>query len=103
MTILSAVSAQPTAAAAPTTIPKPKDDPKKISEAASQFEALLIHQMLQSAHASDGTGMSEDDDSSEASALVDLGEQQFSQALANSGGLGIAKMVVAGLKTHANR
>ena len=34
--------------------------------------------------------------------MIDFGEQQFAQALASSGGFGIAKMVVAGLTKHAN-
>jgi len=85
------------------TVARQRDDPAKIQKAASQFEALLINQMLQSARASGGTGTSEDDDTSNSSALLELGEQQVSQALASSGGLGIAKMVVAGLKSHANR
>jgi Rod binding domain-containing protein len=99
MTIASA----PSAGAQPATRLRQKDDPAKIREAASQFEALLIHQMLQSARASGGTGLSDDDDTTDTSSLLELGEQQFSQALASSGGLGIAKMVVAGLKSHANR
>ena len=43
----------------------------------------------------------EEDDSEANSSLIDLGEQQFAQVLAANGGLGIAKMVVAGLK-HAH-
>lgn len=83
---------------------KPKDTPAKIKEAASQFEALLINQLLQSARTSAGMGLSDDGDNEGAgSALLELGEQQMSQALASSGGLGIAKMVVAGLESHANR
>ena len=35
--------------------------------------------------------------------MVELGEQQFAQALASGGGLGIAKMVVKGLTNHENR
>lgn len=74
------------------------DTPVKIREAATQFEALLITQMLQSAHGS-GSGGEEDQNST----LTELGEQQLAQALAASGGLGVAKMVVEGLNTHAHR
>ena len=74
----------------------------KIKAAASDFESLLIEQMLRSARESDGSA--EDGNDSEAnSSLVDMSEQQFARALANSGGLGIAKMVVAGLSKDANR
>ena len=51
--------------------------------------------------APDDTG--EDEGGEGNSSLMELSEQQFSQALANSGGLGIGKMVVAGLTKYANR
>ncbi|HMD48429.1 MAG TPA: hypothetical protein VKG79_05000 [Bryobacteraceae bacterium] len=81
-----------------------KDAPDKILKAATDFEALLIGQMLHSAREAGGGGLTgDDDDDSEAnSSLLELGEQQFAQALSNSGGVGIAKMIVAGLN-HANR
>ena len=74
----------------------------KIGRAASDFEALLIAQMLRStreASASDSDG----DGGETNSSVMELGEQQFAQALANSGGLGVAKMVIAGLSKDANR
>ena len=74
----------------------------KLKEAASQFEALLVTQMLQSARAS-GDGSWAGSESGQESTMVELGEQQFAQALASSGGLGIAKMVVKGLTNHENR
>lgn len=81
----------------------PKDSASKVSKAATDFEALLLGQMLHSARESGGMGLAGDDteDSESNSSLVDLGEQQFAQALAANGGLGIAKMVIAGLK-HAD-
>ena len=84
---------------------KPKDSPEKIQHAAKDFEALLINQMLQSAREAGGGGLtgSGDTDNQENSTLLELGEQQFAQALASSGGLGIAKMVVTGLTKHADR
>jgi len=74
----------------------------KLQKAASDFEALLLGQMLKSARESGEDG-SDGEDSESNSSLMDLSEQQFAQTLANNGGLGIAKMVVAGLKTDANR
>lgn len=74
----------------------------KLQKAASDFEALLIEQMLKSARESGEDG-SDAEDSEANSSLMDLSEQQFAQTLSNNGGLGIAKMVVAGLKTDANR
>ncbi|HLJ46793.1 MAG TPA: hypothetical protein VKU01_12330 [Bryobacteraceae bacterium] len=77
--------------------PKQQDSPEKIRHAAMDFEALMLEQMLQSAHPWDS------DESGDSSSIMGLGMQQFAQALANGGGIGIAKMVVAGLSKDANR
>ena len=81
-----------------------KDTPGKIRQAATEFEALLIAQMLKSARDSGGgiTGDADEQDETN-STVLELGEQQLAQALSSSGGLGIANMVVAGLTKHANR
>jgi Rod binding domain-containing protein len=84
---------------------KPKDDPAKIPKSATDFEAMLLNQMLRSAREAGGGGLTADGDTDHQanSSLIELGEQQFAQALASSGGFGIAKMVVAGLTKHAHR
>lgn len=81
-----------------------KDSPDKIHKAATDFEALLIAQMLKSARESGG-GMNGDQDEQDEtnSPMLELGEQQLAQVLSNNGGLGIAKMVIAGMANHANR
>jgi len=91
-------------ALAASALPETKDSPEKIQKAATDFEALLIAQMLKSARESGGgmTGDADEQDETN-STMLELGEQQLAQALASSGGLGIAKMVVAGLTNHANR
>ena len=84
---------------------KQPDTPTKIEHAAKDFEALLINQMLQSAGESGGSGMTgagDDGENQENSTLLELSQQQFAQALSSSGGLGIAKMVIAGLNKHAD-
>jgi Rod binding domain-containing protein len=80
-----------------------KDTPAKIHQSATDFEALLLAQMLKSAREAGGGGLVGDEESQENSTLLELGEQQFAQALASSGGLGIAKMVVIGLAKNADR
>jgi len=64
---------------------------------------MLLEQMLRSARESGGglTGDGEDDDAN--STMLEMGEQQFAQALASSGALGIGKMVIAGLTKNADR
>ena len=75
-----------------------KNEAGKIANAASQFEALLIGQILKSAHGSGSEGWlgsGEDDDSS--STAISMAEEYLGQALASGGGLGIAKLVVKGI------
>lgn len=79
-----------------------KDSPEKIQQAAQEFEGLLINEMLKSARQSTGSLTGDDDDADANSTVLEMGEQQFAQALAASGGLGIAKMVIAGLSKHAD-
>jgi Rod binding domain-containing protein len=66
--------------------------PTKVEGAAKQFEALMIAQMLRTAREN-----TEDQDSS-VSTMLDVADQQFSQVLASNGGLGLAKLIVKGLK-----
>ena len=80
------------------------DTPDYIHKAAKDFEAILIAQVLKSARESGGgmTGDADEEDETN-STMIELGEQQLAQALAGGRGLGIANMVEAGLKNHANR
>jgi Rod binding domain-containing protein len=76
--------------------PAPKDDPAKIKTAASQFEALLIGQMMKSMHNADGGWLGTGSDDS-ASSAMEYAEESFAQAMAANGGLGIASLVSKGL------
>jgi Rod binding domain-containing protein len=80
-----------TAPSLPISASLPEAHPKNAKDAAKQFEALLINQMLRSAH--------EEDDDSEKQTVLDIADQQFSQLVANKGGLGLAQVIVKGLKT----
>jgi Rod binding domain-containing protein len=65
---------------------------KEIHEAASQFESLLLAQMLrQIRETGSGGWMGEGADQS-ASSLMGVAEEQLAQVLASQGGLGLAKM-----------
>jgi Rod binding domain-containing protein len=68
--------------------------PAKVDDAAREFEALLIAQMLRTARENDADG---DDGDSSSSTMLDVADQQFSKMLSQSGGLGLAKLVVKGL------
>ena len=78
------------------------DTPEKMRHAAKEFEGLLLGEMLKSARQSTSSLTGNDDDEDANSTVLEMGEQQFAQALAASGGLGIAKMVIAGLSKHAD-
>ncbi|HLW75551.1 MAG TPA: rod-binding protein [Bryobacteraceae bacterium] len=74
--------------------PKPAHKSATAAGAAQQFEALLLGQMLRSAHES-----GEDDDADSSSdTMRDVANQQFAQLMAKNGGVGIAKMIVKGLE-----
>jgi Rod binding domain-containing protein len=72
--------------------------PKNAAQAAKQFEALMIAQMLRTAHESSSGSLDADSDSS-ADTMFDVAGQQFAQILANNGGLGLAKTVLQGLQS----
>jgi Rod binding domain-containing protein len=69
-------------------IPK---DTAKITLAAQQFEALLIGQILHSAHSSGGGWLGSDDSSG--SCATDFAEEQLANTIAQQGGFGLAKMI----------
>lgn len=68
--------------------------PKTPVEAAKQFEALLIAQMLRTARESIADG----DSDSTADTMFDVAGQQFGQMLANGGGFGLSKFIESGLR-----
>ena len=72
------------------------DDPARVREAAQQFEALLLGQMLHSVRESGGNWLATGDDSAGDSA-TDFAEQQFAATMAQQGGLGLATLISAGL------
>ena len=75
-----------------------KNDPSKVAHAANQFEALLIGQILKSAHGAGSEGwLGAGDDDETSSTAIQMAEEYLGQALASGGGLGIAKLVTQGL------
>ena len=82
------------------TPPAQTDTPAKIKDAAQQFEALLLAQILHSAHESGGWLGSGGDSSSDS--LGDYAEQQLAAVMAKNGGLGLARMIAQGLERKNN-
>jgi flagellar protein FlgJ len=74
----------------------PQGKPSKVKDAAQQFEAMMIGQMLRSVR----EAAQDDDSDSSSETMMDLADQQFSQLLAHNGGLGLAQMIVKGLNTE---
>jgi Rod binding domain-containing protein len=77
------------------------NDPAKIREAAKQFESLLIAELLKSARAEGGSGWLGTDEQEAGQTSVEMGEEQFARMLASSGGLGLSRMIEAGLKSDS--
>jgi Rod binding domain-containing protein len=72
--------------------------PTKIADAAKQFEALMLSEILKASHdSSDGGWLGTGEDHGSELAL-DMATQQFAQAMSAKGGFGLAKMVTDGLE-----
>jgi Rod binding domain-containing protein len=71
---------------------------KEIVDTATQFESLLIAQMLKSMREAGGSAgwLGSGEDSTSASAM-ELAEEHFAAALAKQGGLGLTKLITQGL------
>jgi len=88
-----------TAARPPMAGEAPRHDPARVREAASQFESLLIGQLMKSARESSTGWLSDGEDQAGATA-TEMAEEQFAQTLARQGGLGLARMVISGLEAR---
>ncbi|HLK68710.1 MAG TPA: hypothetical protein VKU19_35005 [Bryobacteraceae bacterium] len=76
---------------------KKGDDPAKVRDAAQQFEALLIGQMLRSVRESGGGWLGSGGGDSTSDCATEYAEQQFAAALSQHGGLGMADLISKGL------
>jgi Rod binding domain-containing protein len=69
---------------------------QKRTQAAKDFEALLIGQMLQSMREEGSSWLGTGDDSA-SDAAFGLGEQELARAIADGGGLGLSSLISSGL------
>lgn len=67
--------------------------PSKLHDAAQQFEALVIGEMLRAERESGSEGWLGSGDDAGSDSATDLAEGQLSNALAAGGGLGLANMI----------
>ncbi|MBV9506585.1 MAG: hypothetical protein JO323_16455 [Acidobacteriia bacterium] len=73
--------------------------PANPKDAAQQFEALLLTQILHSVHQSGSSWLSSGEDSAGSSA-TDFAEQQLATSLARNGGLGLASLISSDLESR---
>jgi flagellar protein FlgJ len=85
--------------AAPLPTARPHSTPAKIHEAAEQFEALLLGQILESAHPKGGWLGGGDDDAG--GTAVSFAEQQLASTMARHGGIGLGKLIAQGLEKQS--
>ncbi len=79
-----------------------KDSPEKIRSAASQFEALLISQVLKASHQDEDEGWLGTGEDQTAGSVMGLAEDYFARAMAARGGFGLAHMVASGLERRVS-
>jgi Rod binding domain-containing protein len=77
---------------------QPNNESNKVASAARDFEALLLGQILRSVHEEGGWLGAGDDDAG--AAAIGLGEEQLARTMAASGGLGLHKLIEAGLRNQ---
>jgi Rod binding domain-containing protein len=70
--------------------------PRDVKQAAQQFEALLITELLRLAHGEEGGWLGTGEDST-ASPAVGLAEESLAQSISANGGLGLSKLVAENL------
>lgn len=75
------------------TAPPAGRPPQTLAAAAEQFEALLLGQILKEARGDEGGWLGSGEDAGNATA-AGLAEEQFAQALARNGGMGLSAQLV---------
>ncbi len=78
----------------------PERAPRTVAEAARQFEALLIGELLKSARGGEDGWLGSGEDPGDATA-AGRSEEQFAQARAQSGGLGLGARIAGSLAAAA--
>jgi len=74
--------------------------PQNLQEAARQFEALMIGELLKAARSDENGWLGSGEDNGDATS-AGLAEEQFAQALAQNGGLGLSAQITASISKQA--
>jgi len=83
-----------------TPAPRPTDDPARIREAAQQFEALLLGQILRSAREGSGGWLGSGGDST-GDSIAGLADEQLANLMAQQGGVGLRDLIAQGLERRS--
>ena len=86
----------PEAVAGPGNSGKAKTSSAELLDAARQFESLMIAEMLKCMRDASGSGWLGTGEDASGDSVMGLAQEQFAQALAQNGGLGLSKLVVDG-------
>lgn len=71
---------------------------RRVEEAAREFEALLLARLVKSAREAGLSGWLGTESEDAAATAMEMAEEEFARALAMSGGLGLARLIQAGLE-----
>jgi Rod binding domain-containing protein len=80
-----------------------EDSPAKLTQAAQEFESLLLAQILRSVREAGSGGWLGSGESQEMSSTMELAETQLARALAQGGALGITKLLAGELPPDSPR
>jgi Rod binding domain-containing protein len=72
--------------------------PRNIAQAAEQFEALLLAQLLKGAHEDGSDGWLGTGDDQAGSSMIELAQEHLAQSMASQGGLGLAGLISSGIR-----
>ncbi len=70
-----------------------RNTPQKIQQAATEFESLMLGQIMKSMHEEDGEGWLGTGEDQTASSAMGMADEYFAKAMASKGGLGLAHMI----------
>ncbi len=77
---------------------RPAEDPARVRDAASQFEALMLGQLLKTMRSGGEGGWLGTGEDEAGASMLEIAEEHLARVLASQGGLGLASLVVKGLE-----